>query len=107
MPEVHTGVRLSSRGHLGSAGENLSGLHSVHLLLRPLHSHALDGQLALVPARLQAHQLAPVHVSLLEDLQGKVSRLELAVKSKLVLRFSIRNLVDPTLEEDIGRYCKD
>ena len=97
MPGVDT--RLSSRtsAELLSAGENIVGFISGHHLLGPVNSHTLHIQLARVNLPLQPDQLTPEHVSLLDDLVGKLRALELSVKCKLVLRFSIGNFINPSL----------
>ena len=95
MPGINTGVSPRSSAELLSAGENIVGLLSGHHFLGPVHSHTLHIQLALVHLPLQAHQLTPEHVSLLDDLVSKLRALVLAIKCKLVLRFSIGNFINP------------
>ena len=107
MPQVHTRLALRARSGLLCAGENVSRLCPAHHLRHAGYSNALDGQLALVSPLVQSNQLAPVHVRLLDDLQGKICVLELAVKCKLILRFSVRNLVDPAGERIIFRGLRD
>ena len=99
MPGINTRLSLRPSAELLSAGENVVGFISAHHLLGPVNSQALHIQLAFVHLPLQAHQLTPEHVSLQDDLVSKLRALELSIKCKLVLWFSVGNFINPTVNQ--------
>ena len=99
MPGINTGLSFRSTAELRSAGENIVGFLSGHHFPGPVNSHTLRIQLALVHLPLQAHQLTPEHVSLQDDLVSKLRALELSIKCKLVLWFSVGNFINPAVSQ--------